>query len=41
MVVKYVSVLKVYINIIGLGFVKLMKEGVELKYSDIIKIRGL
>ena len=28
---------KAYINITGLGFAKLTKEGAELKYSDITK----
>ncbi|MCE3327078.1 phage tail protein, partial [Staphylococcus aureus] len=35
MAVKHASAPKAYINITGLGFAKLTKEGAELKYSDI------
>lgn len=41
MAVKHASASKAYINITGLGFAKLTKEGAELKYSDITKTRGL
>ncbi len=41
MAVKHASAPKAYINITGLGFAKLTKEGAELKYSDITKTRGL
>lgn len=37
MAVKHASAPKAYINITGLGFAKLTKEGAELKYSDITK----
>ncbi|MCE3303913.1 phage tail protein, partial [Staphylococcus aureus] len=40
MAVKHASAPKAYINITGLGFAKLTKEGAELKYSDITKTRG-
>lgn len=41
MAVKHASAPKAYINITGLGFAKLTKEGAELKYSDITKTKGL